>query len=420
MSIAGGGSIIFARQLDPALNDITFNDSDGNITVDAAVTIGGSGGTIQANNAGGSLTLFGTITANTAGGEIILDGGAMDLHGTAQAINGGTLTVDSNLGIEGSLTETASTLNLGFTISNSAQMSHITSTGGTVNLTGALDFFGATATFTPLTGSWNLLGGTVRNMTLDFTGGSSLIPTSTIGSFSNVILASNLDVPDGGVLFITSGLTLSGAAITVEANGNLDFENSPSQTLGGTGQVILNGGAVNSSDIEVSGLTVGAGVTITGAGTYLVGGSDVLQGIISADGNTSPLIIQGTSASTINNGTVQAVNGGNLQIGVDLGATGLITENNSTINFTGFLTSLPSVLRTGGVLNIGGTLILGGLTQTFDDTTGPWQFHARHGPPDGMLAFSRKWAKAASPARGAAGPFSTMSPSIPISQFPTA
>jgi uncharacterized delta-60 repeat protein len=380
MTVDGTGQIILAGS-SPGLNSIFFNALNGSLTFTASVTIQGSGGTIAVDNSGGDISFFGTLSANTAGQTITLTGDTMDLQGTAQAINGGTLNVDNVLSIEGSLTETNSTLNLGFTLSNSSQMSHVVRSGGTVNLTGGLDFFGLTATFTTATGSWNLVGGMVANMSLAFTGGNTLIPTSAGGTFSNVILQNDLDVPAGAILTVDNGLVLAGAQVVVDSTAQLDFHNSPAQSIGGTGTISLNGGAVNSIDFA-TGLSIGPGITIDGEGTFNAGPSDVLEGIISADAS-QPL--QLAFAPFDNEGIIQAINGGVLNVGVAFPASTVFNEINSTINFSGFLLGLPIVMRTGGTLNIAGTFLLTG-TQVFDDTTGPWTFTGTIA--DGALTFT--------------------------------
>src|SRR6185437_2994893 len=144
------------------------------------------------------------------------------------------------------------------------------------------------------------------------------------------------------------------------------------QTIGGIWQIVLNGGTVATQDnTEISaGVTFGPNIVVSGTGMFAVGPDDLLQGTVSADQNGQILEIGGTN--TINQGIVQAINGGILNIDGNLTANGTITETNSTINFTGFLTSLPVVAQNGGVVNIAGTLDLDGGTLAITSATGPW------------------------------------------------
>ena len=56
-----------------------------------------------------------------------------------------------------------------------AVLGAFTNNGATVNLTGTFDLGGGTFQLNGGTGSWNLLGGTMQNGTLDQTGGAMLI-----------------------------------------------------------------------------------------------------------------------------------------------------------------------------------------------------------------------------------------------------
>ena len=56
--------------------------------------------------------------------------------------------------------------------------------GGTVNLTGTLDNTGTTLALDATTGSWNLVGGTLKNGTLSESGGAELVFTSSGGRWT--------------------------------------------------------------------------------------------------------------------------------------------------------------------------------------------------------------------------------------------
>src|SRR5581483_6985587 len=107
-----------------------------------------------------------TINADTVGGTI-------QLVGTGSLINQGTITA------------TAGTLSLNGNLTL-AGLGTISSRGGPVNLVGTLDLGGGTLTLNNATGSWNLVGGTLRNGTLSESSGALLVYTSTGGVLTNV------------------------------------------------------------------------------------------------------------------------------------------------------------------------------------------------------------------------------------------
>ncbi len=67
-------------------------------------------------------------------------------------------------------------------------------TAGTVNLTGTLDNTGTTLALNATTGSWNLVGGTLKNGTLSETGGAKLVGTASGGTLDGVTLNGDLDL----------------------------------------------------------------------------------------------------------------------------------------------------------------------------------------------------------------------------------
>ena len=113
-----------------------------------------------------------------AGGTITINPSIFTNQGTTQA-TAGTLTLagawsnGATVGVSG-----GGTLNLGgsFTTADVATFSR---NGGTVNLTGTLDNTGTTLALNAATGSWNLVGGTLKNGTLSESGGAELVFTNS-------------------------------------------------------------------------------------------------------------------------------------------------------------------------------------------------------------------------------------------------
>jgi hypothetical protein len=128
-------------------------------------------------------------------------------------------------------------------------------------------------------------------------------------------------------------------------------------------------------------VTFDTGITIRGArGTIGSGASPAANEIWINNGTIGPDVSGATmtlnTANWTNNGVWQAINGGILAISAaNWTNNGTITETNSTLNLGGGFTTagLGSYNRSGGSINLTGTLNNTGSTLALDDTTGSWQ-----------------------------------------------
>lgn len=312
---------------------------------------------------------------------------------------GGTATLNSTLNLGGSF----ATPTLGT----------VTSTGGAVNLTGTLNNVGNTLTLNAGTGSWNLLGGTIAGGTVATSGGSRLVATSSGGALSGVTLTGTFDltVISGAYARVTGGLTLNGGTVLIGNSssiyGVLSFDGG-SQTLGGTGEVVFGGNIYNflqagptagshltiGPNVIVRGHTGGIGyhpgwggvtdVTFTNQGIIqsgLAGGNIILGGhnwtnigTIAASGGGS-LELRSPAGSWTSTTPLTIDGGGTLALGGDHWTTAGITFNGSTVNLGGTFTlaDLGTFNRTGGTVNITGTLDNTNQTLVLDAVTGPWR-----------------------------------------------
>ncbi|HEV7403720.1 MAG TPA: hypothetical protein VGO11_12365, partial [Chthoniobacteraceae bacterium] len=195
------------------------------------------------------------------------------------------------------------------------------------------------------TASWNLvgkiIGGTVRS-----DNGAKLFASPSGGTLDGVTMDADLELTSAGlsghVANILHGLTLTGTA-TIGYNSFLNFVDS--QTLGGTGSVVFeNNGAsglvLTSSTTAAPTLTIGSGMTIRGgafaANGANIGDSDSLgsisggtiinDGKISADVSGAMLFLN--RVAVVNHGTIEAKNGGIINIGN-------LSTNSGTISATG-------------------------------------------------------------------------------------
>ena len=210
----------------------------GTLTINPAVftnqgTVAVSNGETLNVNASGSI---GGFTVSGSGSRLTFNGSGYVIGqpltigaGTTLTLNGvwtnaSTITATGatlNLGDgsngwtnTGTIHATDSTVNLGgaWTL---AGLGTFNRTGGTVNLTGTLDNTGGTLALDAATGSWNLLGGTIKGGTITMSGGAQLVATGNGGTLDGVTLASDLDLAstNGAFVYILNGLTLDNATV---------------------------------------------------------------------------------------------------------------------------------------------------------------------------------------------------------------
>lgn len=326
--------------------------------------------------AGGRIT-GGTVTTSGGAAYVLPAGSFYRLDSaivqTDLIINAGTsLELLGGWVNDGTLTLAGGSIHLGgsFTTANLGKLSR---TGGIVNLTGAYDLQGGTLALDAVTGSWNLVGGRLRNGTLSTTGGASLTMTASFGYLDAMTLASDLrlDRPNS-VLFAVNGLTLANNAVVrlgmadgSVSSAQLNFGNT--QTLGGTGQIVFEPSTTGNSVSASGTLTIDSGVTVHGRDGTITGGTVVNQGTILSDAG-GPLSL--TASTFTNNGTAQALAGGTLSVGGSLvnGLAGLSSVAGGDVRIVGtisntgksyFLDAVPAGIRFDGGRLLGGTATTG-------------------------------------------------------------
>ncbi|MCE9591901.1 MAG: Ig-like domain-containing protein [Planctomycetes bacterium] len=398
-TLGGTGSVVFG---DFYANNLNVNQAGSTLTIGSGMTIhGGSaqgyGGQIGYSDyygGGNNVSIInqGAINAdvNATGLALRPTGtGVFTNSGSAQATNGGTLNLTGTWDNNGTLSETNSTLNLNgaFTTPDIGTFSR---TGGTVNLTGALTNTGNTLALNTTTGSWNLAGGSIIGGTVTATGGAALVATTTGGTLNGVTLSTDLNLTTANTnVTVTNGLTLNGV-LTLGANYTRIYF-SGTQTLGGTGSVVFGDFYANALNVSQNNttLTIGSSMTIHGGSAqgyggqigysdYFGGGTNVAlvnQGTINADVNATSLTIKPAGVGTfINSGSLQATNGGTLNLTGTWDNNGTLSETNSTLNLNGAFTTpdIGTFSRTGGTVNLTGTLTNTGNTLALNTTTGSW------------------------------------------------
>ncbi|TXI77148.1 MAG: S-layer family protein, partial [Dokdonella sp.] len=302
-TISGSGTIAFAD----GSSSNRLNVEAGNLVIGSGVTVRGQTGVIgQQSFVGGAATLTnnGTLQADVAGGTITLAvNGLTTNNGTLAALNGGTLRLDSNIA------------------------------GGV----GSQIFAGA--------GSTVLQNGVTVSGTINTAGSGSFRASNSGANFlDGVSLAGTLDLASAtGIERLTNGLTLSGSTINI-GNGSV-LAPQGNQTISGTGTIVFtDGSGSNRLNVEAGNLVIGSGVTVRGQTGIIgqqsfVGGAATLtnNGAIQADVAGGAITIQ-VNGTTTNNGTLAALNGGTLNLNSAIvGTTGsqILAGAGSVVNQNG-------------------------------------------------------------------------------------
>ena len=365
-SILGNGSIVLGGS--GALNNIDSTGAAGTLIIGAGIDISGSGtvgtssaGLLTLNNglitAGSGQSIIGQQLSNGATGTLVANGGTIDLR-QAWGNAGGAGSMDVGNG---------GTFDLGGNFDSSAidAGKYLNSDGsGTTTLTGIMDIQGGTFTITDAItgiGDIELFGGTFFNGTIAQAGSATISLAAGSGNLDSIVVDMDLNITNGRTLTIFNGLSINaGRTITLSSLGAGAFLTfSGSQTLAGSGSVVLDDSVNNGNLVQVSNgpatLTIDSGITIAGGGTVGSGGAGLLTvnngTITAAAGNTI------TFNNFTNNGTLNATAGGILSFAatttlndgvIDIGA-------GSTLTTAADLANIP-----GGFIRGSGTIDLNG------------------------------------------------------------
>ncbi|HWB13177.1 MAG TPA: PKD domain-containing protein [Pirellulales bacterium] len=404
LSTSGGGEIL----LEPnSSNQLSI--PAGSLTIGAGVAVVAHGGFIGGS---GGLTNQGTITADAANQTVQVQLGTGQNQSIIQGINGPRLTIygsnwtnassgtisisgGGTLSLDNSITDTwtnngliqstFSVVNLNGTftqaslgaayVSSSAQAApaFVRDASSAVNLTGKIS--GNLALSSTTTGSWNLVSGTLSNGTFSTDGFASLIVNSQ-GTLSNMTLNSPLDLQShSSSLTIQNNLQLNATLIvgTQTAASQLFFS-APgnSQTLSGSGQIVLFPNSSNEVAVQSGSLT--SSVTIVAGGGFIGGGTSMTnQGTITANGGQNVNVQLGPGQ---NQGTIQAINGGSLTV-------------TSSGNFSaGTLTGGTWKAVSGGVLRLSGDNIVTNAASIVLDGNTSHIYNASSGTTDALAGLT--------------------------------
>jgi autotransporter-associated beta strand protein len=296
---------------------VIFNGT-GNITMNDVITNGtGNNGSLEYNGS----AVMALNNANTYTGGTLLNNGTIAINssgnGTASAIGTGTLTI------------------AGGTLDNTSGQAVILGTNNVVSVTGGASFAafsgGETNTSNLSLGtgnvSLNIGSGSTQTITLNGNG-----TTLTFGG--NVTAQTN--VAGNGLL------TVNGAGNTLVLGSLVTNTNTTARTftIGGTGNVTVNGAISGGNTGEAIVKTGNGTLTLNGASSYS-GGTAINAGTVQISGsgnigNTSAAVTMGTGTS----GTIGTV--GNLVVNTNV-TSGAMSVQSNTATTTGSDVALLSI-----------------------------------------------------------------------------
>jgi hypothetical protein len=234
---------------------------------------------------------------------------------------------------------------------------------------------------------WRLAGGLIKGGTVTVAEGIELlvergIGYNTSGPFPSGLQGVRVEAPvrvaDDAHLIIQSGTVLAGGRLTLAGGGHpAVVESDTSITLGESLDVVFDGASEQNHLRSANGtLTLGPNVTVrTGARGGTVGGNSgsvVNQGLISAESPGQTIAITGTFT---NQGNIRAIDGGSLSLMGSWTNNGTLTiGDGGTFNLGGTVSSvgLGNVSRSGGTVNVVGTINNSGSTLSFEQFAGRW------------------------------------------------
>jgi hypothetical protein len=327
----------------------------GNLTDNGTILVSGTNGNqtqLIVNGGTVSGTGFFTLDDNGNGNSARLDGSltqgaghSIDGHGNinASVINDGIIDADV----------ASTTLTITGTFTNDGVLE--ASNGGTLTITtgnitqgvgGEIDAAGGTVVFQ---NSPTITGGTING-----SGDGLVLLLSGTGSFTNVTNNTAVDAVGGTELDVDSTLTDNGT-ITINSNQGLDTTGITfaGGTLNGTGVLVLDDDASNTTATINGSLTQGASHTVAGQGQ--INAAVINNGTFDANVDSHTLTVAGTFT---NDGVMQASNGGTLlvnlgeltnQSGLTLSGGTYEVDTNSTINMVGaaFTTNAANIIING-------------------------------------------------------------------------
>ena len=276
-------------------------------------------GNVQAN--GSSFTVTNVVT-NGAGGAMTLNAGTNSFGSLAN--NGGTITVGAATGLStGSLS----------------------GTGGSITLSGVNTALNVNQTANG-TYSGSISGPGVVNKT----GGATL----TLNGAANSFAPSRLNIYTGAVAVDGAGILASALQVSVAGGANLNLITGDQSINNLTGSGTLN---LNTNNLVLAnggnflGNVTGSGAVKVKTGSFTVGANGTMGttgAMTVGDGSGDSTL---NAAGTLNAGSLNVNNGGNLYLGTSGGAGGTVNTDTLVVNNGGKLTGVGTIRGMNGKMN---------------------------------------------------------------------
>ncbi|MEM8782980.1 MAG: hypothetical protein AAGE65_09020 [Planctomycetota bacterium] len=296
LTLSGGGTIVLNVPVD-GIGVATVGDLNGGAqttTTNVDNTIRGQGN-LGTNNIGFINQADGLVSADVSGGVLLLDPGAtggLANQGTLEAINGGVLRFTNNGG--GSFDNTDGLILADGADSEAQYVANADITGGTLRGTNG----GVHRVLASQNGFFN-------DVTID-TGTQLIVENNADAEFADGLV-------NRGTIIINPGASAS----------QVGFNNE--LTLSGGGTIVLNAPVDGTGNATVGDLNAGTQTTTTNVdntirgqgnlGTNNIGFINQADGLVSADISGGVLLVDpGVTSGLTNQGTLEAINGGVLQL----------------------------------------------------------------------------------------------------------
>lgn len=358
-----------------ATNAFTASTASTSSTINAGT--GATAGTVTLPNADfASIGINGqnvSITDPTAN-TIAL--GTSTIQGTLSVTStGGSINNTGAVAATGAISLTANTAGKSITFSTSGNVSfgavNSTGAGNSVTITGTGNLAFTTANVTSPTISITTTGG---NFT-DAGWGTAASTKATISASGNVNVAAENDAQ----LIVTAGNTITQSSAIVAApkatfNAPTITLTNAANSLGGTSLVLTGGGGSSATPVQIAdangaSLILGTGTNVTGATTITNGGGNIVLGTAAADtitfGGTLGLTATGagtisTVSTNVNVGGAVTANTGGGNVGLGLAAS----TNTSFGQIGGAIGAGNLTINETSTTNLGAITSTGALTVT--------------------------------------------------------
>jgi len=351
--LSGDGTITFGN----GPNGLYLSQANTTLTVGNEITIQGGTGTLG--------------DANGAQGGLIVNEGHLVLH------EGGSIDLPSGWTNQGTISVSKADLYLGG-IFDLATLGTLQGTGGFVHINGVLSNTNSSLVANSYGVTWVMDGGEIDGGTLDVSGGPGLIVTTHGGTLNGVTVHGTIDIGNtvavaqtGPILTIANGLTLDGTALignpTNGGAGIIVFQGT--QTLDGHAQVVFG----NSFENEVYNA-----IELSQPGSTLVIGDQVRLsgqlGILAGGGVSYHPLNLSQKVAFLNRGDLSVGPGSQMGLYGTWTNLGVINVSEGTLVLGGVFTvqSLGNLHRSGGTINLFGTLNNTNSVLPLDNLGGDW------------------------------------------------